>query len=188
MKPFIVLGAAAAVAAILAVAPAVARAAVPDRLAALEARLADLEAREQIREMFSRYGFTADTGDAKGWSEVWAKDAVYDSANGQMSGRETFFKSIADPNGVHKQQIEGKGSLHTTGQLMIRVDGAKAWAEGPTLVWVRTDDGGYKIFTLSYNHWDLRKADGRWEIVRRMSRPVAPKNSGQVYTAWRTAQ
>jgi hypothetical protein len=186
MKPE-TLALAVAAAALLAAAPP-ARAAAPDRIAALEKRLADLEAREQIRELFSRYGFTADTGDAKGWSEVWAKDAVYDSANGQIRGREAFFHSIEDPNGVHKQQIEGKGSLHTTGQLMIRVDGDKAWAEGPTLVWVRTDEGGYKIFTLSYNHWDLAKTGGRWEIVKRISRPVAPKNAPQVFTAWRTAR
>jgi hypothetical protein len=167
---------------------AAASAAGHDRVAALEARLADLEAKDQIRELFNRYGFTADTGDAKGWSEVWAKDAVYDHLGGAMSGRESFYNSIADPNGTHKQEIEGKGSLHTTGALTIRVDGDKAWAEGSTLVWVKRD-AGYAIYTLSYNHWDLhRVGPGHWEIVRRMSRPVAPGNAKDVYTAWRTTQ
>jgi len=159
----------------------------PDRLAALEAKVADLQAKDEIREMFNRYGFTADTGDAKGWSEVWAKDAVYDGASGKMTGREQFYNSIADPNGTHKREIEGKGSLHTTGALTIRVTGAAAWAEGHTLVWVR-DGQNWRPFTLSYNHWDLRKADGRWEIVRRLSRPVSPGAAGQVLTAWKTAQ
>jgi hypothetical protein len=186
MKPTSLLGVAALAAALLVV-PRIAAAAPADRLATLEAQVADLQAKEEIREMFNRYGFTADTGDAKGWSEVWAKDAVYDSVNGQMSGRETFFKSIEDPNGVHKREIEGKGSLHTTGALTIRVDGAKAWAEGPTIVWVR-EAQNWRPFTMSYNHWDLRRADGRWEIVRRMSRPVAPGNAGQVLTAWKTAK
>jgi ketosteroid isomerase-like protein len=157
----------------------------PDRMAALEAKVDELQAKDEIRELFNRYGFTADTGDAKGWSEVWAKDAVYDGAGGRIVGREAFFHSIEDPNGVHKREIEGKGSLHTTGALTIRVTGDTAWAEGATLVWVRNDAGGYRPFTLSYNHWDLRRADGRWEIVHRLSRPVAPGNAPQVFTAWR---
>jgi hypothetical protein len=158
----------------------------PDRLAALEAQVAELKAKDEIREMFNRYGFTADTGDAKGWSEVWDKDAVYDGVGGRMSGRQEFFNSIEDPNGVHKREIEGKGSLHTTGSLTIRVAGDTAWAEGPTLVWVR-DGANWRPFTLSYNHWDLKKVEGRWRIAKRLSRPVSPGNAAQVFTSWRTA-
>lgn len=156
-----------------------------DRLAALEAQVAELQAKDEIREMFNRYGFTADTGDAKGWSEVWAKDAVYDSARGRMAGRAQFFASIEDPTGIHKREIEGKGSLHTTGPLTIRVNGTAAWAEGHALVWVR-DGATWRPYTLSYNHWDLRKTDGRWEIVRRVSRPVAPGMAAQAWSAWKT--
>jgi hypothetical protein len=178
------LAIAAACAAVVGASGAAAKGA--DRLAALEAKVAELQAKDDIREMFNRYGFTADTGDARGWSEVWAPHAVYDSVNGQMTGRERFYASIEDPNGVHKREIEGKGSLHTTGALTIRVTGQTAWAEGHTLVWVR-DGTTWRPYTLSYNHWDLRKANGRWEIVRRKSRPVAPGMAGQVLTAWKSA-
>ena len=168
-------------------APAPAHAESAERLGSLEARLSTLEAKEEIRDLFNRYGFTADAGDAKGWSEVWAAAAVYDGNGFQISGRGKFFDAIRDPQGTHKQEIEGKGSLHTTGPIMIRIDGSAAWAEGATLVWVRKGDT-YAIYTLSYNHWDLRKNAGRWEIVRRKSRPVAPGNAEQVLEAWRTAQ
>jgi hypothetical protein len=70
---------------------------------------------------------------------------------------------------------------------MIRVDGAHAWVEGPTIVWVRDGDG-YRRFSMSYNHWDLQKTGGRWEILKRISRPVAPGNAPQVFKAWKTAQ
>jgi len=159
----------------------------PDRLSAMEARLAALEAKEEIRELFSRYGFAADTGDAKGWSEVWAENAVYERGDAAIKGRTAFFRSIDDPNGTHKREIEGKGSVHTTGPLMIRVDGAKAWAEGPALVWVRSGQG-YAVYALSYNHWDLQKNAGRWEIVRRVGRPVAPGVATAVLNAWREAK
>ncbi len=159
----------------------------PDRVAALEARLATLEAKEEIRELFSRYGFTADTGDAKGWSEVWAENAVYERGGASIKGRAAFFQSIDDPKGTHKRDIEGKGSVHTTGPLMIRVDGARAWAEGPALVWTRSGQG-YAVYALSYNHWDLQKNAGRWEIVRRVGRPVAPGVAAAVLNAWREAK
>lgn len=155
-----------------------------DRVTALEGRLTALEAKEEIRELFSRYGFAADTGDAAAWSETWAEDAVYQRGGTTMTGRAAFFKSIEDPGGTHKREIEGKGSVHTTGPLMIHVAGAKAWAEGPALVWVRSGEG-YAVYALSYNHWDLRKTAGRWEIVRRVGRPVAPGVAPDVLTAWR---
>lgn len=104
-----------------------------------------------------------------------------------MEGRAAFQAGIEDPDGVHKREIEGQGSLHTTGPLTIRVDGDQAWAEGHTLVWVGQDAGGYRIYTLSYNHWDLEHRDGRWQIAKRVSRPVAPGNASKVFTAWQAA-
>ncbi len=160
-----------------------ATAAQPDRLTALETRLATLEAKEEIRELFSRYGFTADTGDAKEWSEIWSEDAVYERAGATMRGRAAFFKSIEDPDGAHKREIEGKGSVHTTGPLMIQVTGARAWAEGPALVWIRSGQG-YAVYALSYNHWDLQKNAGRWEILRRIGAPVAPGVASQMLKSW----
>jgi hypothetical protein len=156
----------------------------PEGVAALESRLATLEAKEEIRELFSLYGFAADTGDAKGWSEIWAENGVYERGGTTMKGRAAFFKSIEDPEGAHKRQIEGKGSVHTTGPLMIQVAGTKAWAEGPALVWIRSERG-YEPYALSYNHWDLEKNAGRWEIVRRIGRPVAPGVASDVLKAWR---
>lgn len=175
---------AAALALALGIVNRTAIAARPVRLTTLEARLATLEAKEEIREMFSRYGFAADTGDAAGWSETWAENAVYQRGTTTTTGRAAFFRSIEDPNGTHKREIEGKGSVHTTGPLMIRVAGEKAWAEGPALVWVRSAEG-YAVYALSYNHWELQKTAGRWEIVRRIGRPVAPGVATDVLKSWR---
>ncbi len=156
------------------------------RLETLERELADLKAREEIRELLNRYGFTADCGDAEGYAQVWAEGAVYEGASHRIKGREAFHDAVEDPDGIHKREIEGRGSLHTTGPLTIRTNGDIAWAEGHTLVWVAQDEGGYAIYTLSYNHWDLERRDGRWQIARRISRPVAPDNARKVLTAWRT--
>jgi hypothetical protein len=163
-----------------------------EQVAALAAQvtgLADqvtgLTAREEIRELLCTYGFAADTGSAREWSQTYAPDGVYENIAGTMTGRASFAQAIDDPDGVHKRDIESKGSLHTHGPIMIRVSGDEAWAEGPTLVWTRGEPG-WSPYALSYNHWDLRRRAGRWEVTRRLSRPVAPGQAGPVLTAWRT--
>ena len=158
-----------------------------EQVAALAAKVADLEAREEIRELLCRYGFAADTGSGREWSETYAPDGVYDAAAGKMTGRASFAHAIDDPDGVHKRDIESKGSLHTYGPVLIRVRGDDAWAEGPALVWVRGQQPGWHAFTLSYNHWDLHRRGGRWEVTRRLSRPVAPGLAREVFTGWRSA-
>jgi hypothetical protein len=156
-----------------------------DRMAALERRLQELEDKEAIREVFNTYGFAADTGDARAYAETFTQDGVFDMGRGEYGGREKFQANIEDPAGVHKLDIEGKGSLHTTGAVTIRVDGLKAWAEGPTMVWVR-DGKTFRVFTAAYNHWDLEKVDGRWEVARRVARAVGPERAAEVWTHYRT--
>ena len=36
-----------------------------------------------------------------------------------------------------------------------------------------------------YNHWDLQKTAGRWEIVRQIGKPIAPGVASDVLNAWR---
>jgi SnoaL-like domain len=152
-------------------------------LSELRSVVADLLAREEIRELLHRYGFAADTGDALAWSRVFAADGVYDGVNGQLVGRDQFYQALDDPDGMHKRDIESRGSLHTVGGLTIQVDGLQAWAEGHALVWVRAEDG-YRVYSLTYNHWDLRRTSDSWEITRRLSRPVAPGSARSIFTAW----
>jgi hypothetical protein len=103
------------------------------QVAALTAQVAELTAREEIRELLCRYGFAADTGSAREWSQTYAPDGVYDGLE-TISGRASFAHAIDNPAGVHKRDIESKGSLHTSGPVMIRVRGDEAWAEGPPVL------------------------------------------------------
>jgi hypothetical protein len=159
------------------------------RLEALEKKVPILEAINEIQDVFNRYGFSADSGNARGWSEVWAENGVYELGGKPfIQGREAFFNAIEDPTGPHKVDIENLGSLHVTGSAMIHTDGDDtAWAEGWTCVLARTDETNrnYGIYTLKYNHWDLqRNKDGRWEIVRRNALPVAPRSAYKIYRNW----
>jgi SnoaL-like domain len=150
----------------------------------LASKVADLQAREDIRELFCRYGFAADSGNAREWSEVFARDGTLDGVAGLLTGRAAFARAIEDSEGVHKKEIESKGCLHTTGSVMIRVSGDTAWAEGPTVVWVCEESGSWRPYSLSYNHWDLQRGGGRWEVALRRSRPVSPEAAQDVYKNW----
>ena len=158
-----------------------------EALIALTRLVEDLRDREQIRELFTRYGLAADTGDAREWSETYAATGTYDGVGGRMTGRAQFFDAIDNPTGVHKRDIECFGSLHTTGPLTMRIDGDSAWAEGYAIVWIRSADASYRVYSMSYNHWDLQRSGGKWEIFHRRSRPVSPGAATAVFTEWKAA-
>jgi len=153
------------------------------RIDALEARLQESEDREAIRELFNRYNFAADTGNAQAFAETYAQDGVFSTGRGEVAGQAAFLQMIEDPDGVHKTQIEAKGSLHTIGSLTIRIDGDRAWAEGASVVWIR-EDKAFRAYVAAYNHWDLKKTDGRWAVTRREARTVSPGKAKEVLRSY----
>jgi hypothetical protein len=145
------------------------------RVARLEARLHDLEDQEQIRECLARYGYAADLGRSEEWLDLWTADGVYDLDDAPYQGRDALTKIIM--GGVHKG-IENR-CLHTVGNLFIRVDGDDAWAEGYSVVFFRErEDDRYIPWSCGYNHWDFRRVDGEWKMVRRYRRAVGDKAWG----------
>jgi hypothetical protein len=154
-------------------------------VAELSSRLQKLETIEEIRDLFSRYAMTADTGDSRAWSELWSVDCVFEPHGYVRYGRREMFEANSDPNGIHKRDIEGQGSLHTTLPSIIQISGDSAWVEGSATVWIK-DDEVYRPFTMTYCHWDLVRRDGRWQIKYRKTRPVAPDNAREVWTHWKS--
>lgn len=141
---------------------------VEQRLAALEERARQLEDLEAIREAIARYGFYADLGLSEEYVRNWTPDGIYDTGpNGVVRGHDELRTLVTDPNGVHKREVEGHGSQHTGVNLVIRVDGDSAWAEGYSIVVISNGAEGYRIFTAGYNHWELRRDDGHWRIAAR---------------------
>jgi hypothetical protein len=138
------------------------------RVAALEAQVRLLQDIEDVREAISRYGFYADLGLGEEYVANWTADGVYDTGpNGVFRGHDELRAFVTDPDGVHKRDVEGHGSQHIGTNLVVRVDGDAAWAEGYSVVMVRGGTEGYRVFTAGYNHWELRREEGRWRIAVR---------------------
>jgi len=135
---------------------------VDEQLAALAERVQLLEDREAIRDCINRYGFTADLGLVDEYADNFAPDGVYETeleGRGDIVGRDALRAFITAPG--------NPGSQHLSIDMMIRVDGDTAWAEGYSVTTLRQSEDTFKIHLAGYNHWDFVRVDGGWKIARR---------------------
>lgn len=138
-------------------------------LAAIEARLAELEDREAIRNLIASYGPLADGGDADGVAQLWAADGEYAVGGfGEHRGHAAIAGLITGPT---HQQLLRDGCAHLLGPVHIRIEGERAEAVGHSCVF-RCTGTGFEVHRVSANRWELRKTEGRWQVERRINRPL----------------
>lgn len=157
-----------------------------DRLARLEARVRELEDVEKIRERLSTYAFNADVGRVEEYLDGWTDDSVYDiTEDTKLSGRAQLETLLTAPDGLHKKEIENR-SQHIHVNLVIKVRGDRAWAEGYSLVPV-VRDGAITILTTAYNHWEFARSGDEWLMTLRQRRTVGgPTWGGEVLKSYLT--
>lgn len=130
----------------------------------LEARLQALEDREAIRELISRYGPLADSGDAQGVAALWAEDGVYAVAGfGEAKGRAAIAALI---DGDNHRQLMADGCAHVLGPVAIDLDGDSATARGHSLVLRWTGDD-FEVHRVAANRWDVARGSEGWQVKRR---------------------
>lgn len=148
-----------------------------ERVAALEAELRRLRDMEEIRHLLSTYAFNADLGRAEEYLDGWTDDGLYDlSETMRFEGREQLGALVKDPGGMHKQMLENR-SQHLVANLVIKVDGDTAWAEGYSIVTVARE-GAVQIFSAAYNHWDFVRRKKGWVMSRRLRRVIGGDTPG----------
>lgn len=131
----------------------------------LETRVARLEARTAISELVTRYAIACDEHDIPALTELFTRDAVFDSPNGLMraAGRdeviEMFCKVLS---------IRGPG-YHWTHDHIIRFDrGTETAASGLLLSHAETSPGGtHSLAAMKYDD-EYRLEDGAWRFARRV--------------------
>ena len=130
----------------------------------LAARLKVLEDREAIRELIASYGPLADSGDARAVADLWREDGVYAvGAMGEARGRAEIAGFIT---GETHQALLADGCAHLLGPVAIELDGDKATARGHSLV-LRHTGGGFEVFRVSANRWELARGADGWKVLRR---------------------
>lgn len=148
---------------------------VEERLEALEAKVATLSAERELRELLSRYSFTADLGLGDDWVALWTDDGVYDIGTGNTGTYQGSFDGAARLHDL----ITGDGmpptlksQHHTLGPLVFEIDGDVAFAEGYSVTFVERPDG-IETWNLGFSHWSFRHEDGRWKIHHRYRREAS---------------
>ncbi|MEB3071016.1 nuclear transport factor 2 family protein [[Mycobacterium] vasticus] len=139
-----------------------------DRLAALEARLARIEDERAIERMIASYGPLADAGEAEATAQLWAVDGTYEVEGWSMNSRADVAAMVRSD--AHQGLIAG-GSAHFLGPAVVTVDGDDAVAVCESLMVVRHDKK-YLVARAGVHHFQLCRLDGRWQIIRRISRTL----------------
>ncbi len=136
------------------------------RLQALEARLEAVEAQLEIRDLFARYGFAVDSGDAEAAAALFAPESVTTVDEGRLvlHGQEGIRQMVL---GAEHQSIL-PGSSHTVGPVLVEVDGDEALVIGYSRV-DYAEDHRISPIRSSANLWRMARRDGVWLIVERQT-------------------
>ena len=148
-----------------------------ERLALLEGRIAALEDERAVRDILTRYGLAVDSGDTAATVALYAPDCVIDiDASVILNGwREARFL-VESP--AHQEILPE--CAHVMGPFTVALNGTSAVATGYATVFVRRD-GKPGVWRQSFGRWELEKREGRWLIVRRVSRSVGHPDAGGLF-------
>ncbi|MFD4985213.1 nuclear transport factor 2 family protein [Streptomyces sp. NPDC058374] len=137
------------------------------QLAALTARVTELEDELAVRRLIASYGPSVDSGDAEAAGALWTQDAVYDMDIGVLNGSAGISEMVL---GATHQEIIGGGSAHNIGPALIEIEGGRATAITYSQIFRGDGNGGFYIWRIAANRWDLVRRETGWRIANRCTR------------------
>jgi uncharacterized protein (TIGR02246 family) len=132
-------------------------------LAEVEKRLQHIEDERAVERLIASYGPLVDAGDADATAELWAVDGSYDVEGWHMQSRADVAAMVRSD--AHQGLIH-HGCSHFLGPAVVNVDGDDAVAVCESVLLLRRN-GAYIAARAGANHFQLRRIDGRWQIVAR---------------------
>jgi hypothetical protein len=134
---------------------------------ALEQRVGELEDRLAIYQLLFTYGPAADSGSAEAAANVFTADGVYDVGDlARMTGHDELQK-MYEASG-HQSLIK-QGASHLTASPHVTINGDTAIATCYSYVFAH-EGGGYKVWRVSSNRWELVRTNEGWRVARRINR------------------
>ena len=133
-------------------------------IAELAARLRRLEDLEAIRALIAAYGPLADSGCAEELAALWHEDGSY-----RVAGLPAALGRIAIADLIESDEHRGlmtNGCAHLLGPVTINLDGDRAVARGHSVV-LRHVNGGFDIYRVSANRWELARGADGWQVASR---------------------
>lgn len=136
-------------------------------VAALADRVRELEDRLEIYHLIATYGIAVDSGSDDAMGQVFREDGVYDSDPAPMEGRPAIAAMVRSDG--HQSLIHG-GAAHVMALPVVRVDGDHAVATGYSRVYRADGQGGFEVWRVSANRWELERGADGWHAVHRTNR------------------
>ena len=120
-----------------------------------------MEDRLAIRELVESYNHAVMQFDEEAWASNWTDDAIWDTGNGEMKGKDVFVP-------VWREAMSGfsfVGFFASAGPIQVTGDQAQAtWYQQEFL---HQKDGGKLNITGQYED-EYQKAGGRWYFTKRV--------------------
>ena len=134
----------------------------------LAERVTQLEDRIAILNLMTSYGPAIDSGSAEAVAAVWTEDGVYDVDTAVYSGHDEIKAMVGSKS--HQGFIAG-GCGHILEPGYVKVDGDTAVATCKSqLILNNRDAPGFTVMRVTANRREMRKIDGAWKCVKRISR------------------
>jgi ketosteroid isomerase-like protein len=142
----------------------------------LNRRVQALEDELAIHRVIVRYGLAVDIGDADGAADTFTEDTVYDVDVGLMRGRDGVRQMVRSER---HQNMVGR-CAHQIGPAVVEINGDRAEATGYSRVYLHKD-GAIQIYRVSFNHWQLQRRNGQWQIAHRTTRLLGHDDARRVF-------
>lgn len=138
----------------------------PDRMTELETRVRALEDERSVSRLIASYGPLVDAGAAGEVAALWEPGGVYDIEGMLLAGRDEIAAMVESEG--HQTWIE-RGCAHVVSPPRVTIDGDTATAACHSLMIVHRD-GAFRVRRATANHWELRRTEHGWQVVRRTNR------------------
>jgi ketosteroid isomerase-like protein len=138
-------------------------------LAALEQRVRLLEDQLAIHRLIHTWGPAVDSGHSSAAAGIWTEDGILQSDLSFLGGRSAV-AAMVESDG--QQELIRQGCAHVQSFPLVTVDGDRATATGYSRVYRHNGGGGYEVWRVSANRWELRRTPNGWRVTRRVNQVI----------------
>ncbi len=125
--------------------------------------------RAQIEDLQARYLFALDFFDLDTYVSTFTEDGVLDIIDYKVKGRDAIRKAIQEAKAVFDHSDKPGTGRHNITNIVIKVDGDKAWSRSYWFHYSNINPEGKAVFD-GYGHYEdeLVKIDGKWLFSKRV--------------------
>jgi len=122
-----------------------------------------LEDREEIRDLYTLYAITLDSGRYDDWIDCFTEDGTFESQRfGRHAGREGLCKFVKK----YKESLSGAQARHVVTNIYFEIEGDRA--KGSCyLTYYHSTGGKTGLAAVGHYEDELHKTGGRWRFCAR---------------------